>query len=185
MRGDGDYTVTGAGNGAKLTLGNGNQTVTLGNWANIITVGNGTSTISAGLGYTTVTAGSGNVTISAHGNGNTFDAGPGTNTMTVDTGTVRNVFKLNGAGQGLTTINGFALNNNDTLNVTRSLAGTNIAANLNNIGSFITATSDQTGTTLYVDPTGGSGTPIAFAFLSNVSVTVSQLVAKGVFSISS
>lgn len=184
VRGDGDYVVTGAGNSANLTLGNGNETVTLGGWSNLITVGYGTSVISAGLGYATVRSAGGNVTASSRGNANLFDVGPGTNVLTVDTGTVHNTFKLNGSGQGVTTINGFGTDRYDTLGLARTLSGTPASPDFSNIGSFITAATDSGGTTLYVDPAGGAGTPAAFAYLTNVSTTVSQLVAKGIFSLS-
>ena len=50
---------------------------------------------------------------------------------------------------------------------------------LTNVGKYITASASGGNTTLYVDPTGGHGTPYAFASLQGVSATVAQLVAQG------
>lgn len=184
MRGDGGYVVTGSGNADTLMLGNGNQTVVLTGWADSITTGNGNSTIVAGLGYATIRTGAGNATVSAHGNANVFDTGAGNNSLTVDTGAVHNTFKLNAGRQGVTTINGFGLSSYDTLDLTRTLAGTSVRHDLSNLTSYITAKTSGGSTTLYVDPTGGGGPATAFAVLTNVSATVGQLLGKGAFALS-
>lgn len=175
--GNGPQTVTLGGNANTVKLGNGNQTVTLTGWNGIVTVGTGTSVINAGLGFATVRA-AGNATISAGGSNNLFDAGPGANVMTVDPNGTRNSFVLNGYGQGLTTINGFAAARNDTLVLTRTLSGVSIASDLSNLGTYVRAVDGTAGTTLFVAPTG-TGNGYGFALLSGVhGVTVASLVSN-------
>lgn len=181
QEGPGNYIATGPGNGATVTLGDGNQTVNIGGWANIITVGTGTSVIAAGSGYETVRAVGGNVTISAHGNGNLFDAGPGTNMLTFDTGSVHNTAVLNGASEGVTTIKGFNLKGYDKLDLTRTLAGTKVAADFSDVTKYISARTSGADTILYVGPTGGSGgAPTAFARLVDVTTSVPKLLSNHV-----
>ncbi len=94
-------------------------------------------------------------------------------------GNGNDTFVLNAAGQGLDTIFGFALTNSDKLDLTRTLASVASSVDLTNVGTYITASTSGGNTTLYVDPTGGHGTPYAFASLQGVTATVAQLVAHG------
>jgi beta-glucanase (GH16 family) len=220
-RGDGSYTVTGDGNGASVTLGNGNQlvnltgtqsnTVVLGNGNdnitmsgnyNTLTAGNGNDTIqlsgagnvvSVGSGTSSIVGGSGNATITAAGGGqgdtitvagwnNVVDIGPGVNFIYTDgsnDGNGYDTLRLNGAGQGLDTITGFTPWDGDVLDLSRTLTGLNVAADLSNLGMFVSATSSNGNTTLYVDPSGGQGgTPVAFALLAGSVTTLATLVAN-------
>jgi hypothetical protein len=87
--------------------------------------------------------------------------------------------RLNGAGQGLDTIGGFTPWNGDVLDLSRTLAGMNVAPDLSNLGLFVSATSSNGNTTLYVDPSGGQGaTPVAFATLTGSVTTLATLVAN-------
>lgn len=173
--GAGNVTVIGPTGNSSVKLANGNHTVTLGGSGNSVTVGVGTSTINVGIGQGTVHADGGNVTIFASGWGNLLDAGPGMNF--IHGGSGNDVFVLNGANQGLDTIFGFTLTNHDKLDLSRTLGSVASAVDVTNVGKFITAASSGGNTTLFVDPTGGHGTPYAFASLQGVTATVAQLVA--------
>jgi beta-glucanase (GH16 family) len=182
--GAGNQTVTLTGTNDTVTTGNGNQTITLAGTGNTVTVGTGSSTINAGTSGAVVhAAGGGTTTITAGGSGNLFDGGAGISFLVAD-GSTGNEFLLNGAGSSLmTTIKGFATTG-DTLDLQRTLAGTNILPDLSNLSSYITAAATGANTTLYVDPTGGHGTAQAFAVLSGVHTTVAQLQAANAFSLS-
>jgi Ca2+-binding RTX toxin-like protein len=175
--GKGNVVVTGPNTNSTIKLGDGNDTVTLAGSGNSVTVGVGTSTVNVGNGQGTVHAGGGNVTILASGWNNLLDAGPGMNFLHGGNG--NDTFVLNAAGQGLDTIFNFALANSDKLDLTRTLAGVASSVDLTNVGTYITASTSGGNTTLYVDPTGGHGTPYAFASLQGVTATVAQLVAHG------
>jgi beta-glucanase (GH16 family) len=175
--GKGNVVVTGPNANATIKLGDGNDTVTLAGSGNSVTVGVGTSAINVGNGQGTVHAGGGSVTILASGWNNLLDAGPGMNF--IHGGNGNDTFVLNAAGQGLDTIFGFALANSDKLDLTRTLASVASSVDLTNVGTYITASTSGGNTTLYVDPTGGHGTPYAFASLQGVTATVAQLVAHG------
>jgi beta-glucanase (GH16 family) len=220
-RGDGNYTVTGNGSGASVTLGNGNQvvnltgsqsnSVVLGNGnsivtmsgsynkitagngddtiqlsgsSNVVSVGSGTSTIVGGSGHATITAAGGGQgdTITVSGWSNLVDIGPGLNFINTNgnnSGSGYDTLRLNGAGQGLDRITGFTPWNGDVLDLSRTLAGLNVATDLSNLGTFVSATSSNGNTTLYVDPSGGQGgTPVAFAVLEGSVTTLSTLVAN-------
>ena len=87
--------------------------------------------------------------------------------------------RLNGAGQGLDTITGFTPWNGDVLDLSRTVAGPNVAVDLSNIGTYISATSSNGNTTLYVDTSGGQGeTPASFALLEGTATMLSTLVAN-------
>jgi hypothetical protein len=192
--GAGNYTVSGTASSSQLTLGAGNQTVSLtgagnsvvtgaGNQAitlagtgNTVTIGAGTSTVNTGSGKSIVHAAGGDVTIAAAGAGNLLDSGPGMSFLNTD-GSASNTFVLNAAGQGLTTITGFNQAGHDILDLARTLAGTDISSDLSNIASYVTSSVTGGNTTLFVDPTGGHGTPDAFAVLNNVTTSVGQLLA--------
>ena len=157
VRGNGSFTVTGDASNGRLTLGNGDQTVDLTGGGDTIAVGAGSSTITA------------------LGAGNTISAGPGMSFITAD-GSSGNAFLTGAAGRGVLSISGFATG--DTLDLAATLAGANVAADLSNLGSFVTATSSGGSTTLLVDPTGGHGVASAFAVLTGVNTTVANLVAN-------
>jgi len=175
--GKGNVVVTGPNANSTIKLGDGNDSVTLAGSGNSVTVGVGTSTINVGNGQGTVHAGGGSVTILASGWNNLLDAGPGMNF--IHGGNGNDTFVLNAAGQGLDTIFGFALANSDKLDLTRTLASVASSVDPTNVGTYITASTSGGNTTLYVDPTGGHGTPYAFASLQGVTATVAQLVAHG------
>jgi Ca2+-binding RTX toxin-like protein len=105
-----------------------------------------------------------------------INAGPGMNFLNGGTGS--DTFYLNGPNQGLDTITGFSPTIHDVLNLSRTLAAATTAVDLTNVGNFITAVASGGNTTLYVDETGGHGTPVAFAVLDGVTTTVAQLVAN-------
>jgi len=131
----------------------------------------------------TVHAAGGDVTISATGANNLFDPGPGMSFLNAD-GSSGNVFMLNPAATGsLTTISGFDVAAHDILDLSRTLAGTSAASDLSNVASYITAVTNGNATDLYVDPTGGYGTPMAFAVLNGVQTSVAALQAAGDFSL--
>jgi hypothetical protein len=155
--GSGNYTVSGSASGSSILLGAGDQTVSLTGGADTIVVGDGGSTISA------------------LGGGNMIRAGAGMNFITTD-GSSGNVFYVDGAGQGTTTINGFNTVG-DVLDLTSALSGLAIAADLSNLGTYVTASVAAGNTTLWIDPTGGSATPAAFVVLNGISATLPQLVA--------
>jgi beta-glucanase (GH16 family) len=180
----GNDTITMAGNYNKVTAGNGNDTIQLNGVGNVVSVGSGTSTIIGGSGNETITAaggGSGDM-ITVSGWNNVVDIGAGYNFIYTDGnngGNGYDTLRLNGAGQGLDTITGFSPWNGDVLDLSRTLAGLNVASDLSNLGTFISATSSNGNTTLYVDPSGGQGaTPVAFAVLEGSVTTLSTLVAN-------
>jgi hypothetical protein len=154
LRGAGNYTVTGNANGGTLTLGDGNDSINL--------TGGGD----------TITVGAGNSTITALGANNLITAGPGMSFITVDM-SAGNKFVTNAAGQGLETISGFT--SGDVLDLAHTLAGLNVASNLSNLGSYVTAVTQGGSTTLLVNPSG-SGTASAFVQLNGVNTTVAGLV---------
>jgi hypothetical protein len=179
--GAGDQTITLAGNRNTVTVGKGNDTITLSGTGNtVIDTGvSGTSTIHAGSGGNTVrvTGGTDHITIDATGAGNLFDAGPGLNFLNAD-GSAGNRFLLNAATRpdlSLTTITGFNPAG-DILDLKRTLAGADILPDLSNLGSLVTAAFSGANTILYAAPAGG-GSPVAFAALDGVHVTVAQLLA--------
>jgi beta-glucanase (GH16 family) len=173
--GKGNVVIIGPNGNSTVKLADGDDTVTLGGSGNNVTVGVGTSTINVGIGQGIVHAGGGSDTIIATGWNNLLDAGPGMNF--IHGGNGNDTFVLNAAGQGLDTIFGFAVSNSDKLDLTRTLASVAPSVDLTNVGSYITASTSGGNTTLYVDPTGGHGTPYAFASLQAISATVAQLVA--------
>ena len=177
--GDGNHTVTLTGTADTVVTGNGNQTITLAGWSNIVSIGTGTSTLTIGIGYAKIHTDGGDVSITAHGNANVIDAGAGTNTIAIDSGSVHNTVFMNASGQGLTTLTGFSTSHYDVLDLTRTLAGTNIASDLSNIGAFVTASASAAGTTLSIDPTGGGGSAYAFGFLAGTSTSLAALVQNG------
>jgi hypothetical protein len=181
--GAGNQYVTLTGGGNTVTAGNGNQTIARSGTGNTITVGVGTSTINAGSGQDIVHAAGGYITVNATGGGSLFDIGPGMSFVNAD-GSANNVFMLNPAvanGQ-LLTITGFNAAANDILDLHRTLAGTNILPDLSNVGSLITSSFSGANTVLYAAPAGG-GTPLPFATLNGVHVTVAQLQAAHDFSL--
>jgi hypothetical protein len=180
--GNGNQYVTLTGTNDTIVTGTGNDTIGLSGFGNTITVGAGASYITAGSSSDTVHAAGGGVHIYAYGGNNLLDGG-GLSFLNTD-GSANNKFVLNSAGQGLTTISGFNTANSNILDLQRTLAGTNILPDLSNLASFITAVTASGNTTLYVDPTGGSGTPTAFAVLSGVQTTVAALQALHEFSLS-
>jgi hypothetical protein len=181
--GNGNQYVTLTGTADTVVAGNGNDTITLSGTGNSVTIGSGTSTINAGAGNAVVHAAGGNVTINASGAGNLFDGGTGMSFLNAD-GSANNKFVLNAGGQGLTTITGFNPTAGDMLDLQRTLAGTTILPDLSNIANFVTAITSAGSTTLYVDPTGGHGTPVAFAVLKGVQASIAQLSAAHQFSLS-
>jgi beta-glucanase (GH16 family) len=175
--GPGNITFSGSTGNSTVHLADGDHIVTLGGSGNTVTVGVGTSIIRAGIGQAIVHAGGGSDTIYVSGWNNLLDAGAGMNFLHGGRG--NDTFVLNGAGQGLDTIWGFSTTNSDKLDLTRTLANVASQVDLTNVGSYITASTSGGNTTLYVDPTGGHGTPYAFALLEGVSATVQQLVGHG------
>jgi hypothetical protein len=138
-------------------------------------LGVGKATVNIGTDSEVIRTAGGNATVTVGGAYNLVDLGTGTNT--INSGSRLSTFKLNGAGQGLTTINGFAPTAGNVLDLTRTLAGVSIASDLSNISKYITSSVANGSTSLYVDPTGGTGTPYAFLSLQGVSTSVSALVA--------
>ena len=177
---DGNFVITQTGgSGNKVVLLDGNNTVTLSGYYNTVTVGTGSNVITLGggiAGGAVVHAGDGDDIISVSGSRNLIDGGAGNNLLIGGAG--NDTFILHGAGQGLDRIAGFGLRNGDMLDMTRTLAGTAIAADLTNIGRFVSAVTAGGSTTLYVDPTGGRGAADAFAVLQGVSTTLAALVAQ-------
>ena len=104
-----------------------------------------------------------------------IDVGAGLSFITTDAST-GNTFELNAPGEGLETISGF--NAGDVLDLSRTLAGSSVASDLSNLGSYITTVSNGGSTTLLADPSGG-GAGTAFAQLTGVTTTVASLVANG------
>lgn len=167
-----------------ITAGIGNDTIQLNGVGNVVSIGSGTSTIVGGSGNETITAaGGGNGdTVTVSGWNNVIDIGPGLNFIYTDgndSGNGYDTLRLNGAGQGLDTITGFTPWDGDVLDLSRTVAGLNVAADMSNLGTFISATSSNGNTTLYVDPSGGQGgTPVAFAVLEGSVTTLATLVAN-------
>jgi hypothetical protein len=62
------------------------------------------------------------------------------------------------------------------LDLTRTLAGISIASDLSNVSKYVTSSVAGGSTTLFVDPTGGAGTPSAFVTLQGVTTSVGALL---------
>ena len=179
--GDGSVNVTGQGVSATVTLGDGNHTISLTGSYNTVTLGTGQATVNLGSNSGTVHTAGGGANVTVSGAYDTVDLGAGTNTVN---STARlSTFMLNGSGQGLTTINGFTPLANNALDLTRTLAGVDIAGDLSNLSNYITSSVSSGSTTLFVDPTGGAGTPYAFVTLQGVSTSVSALLAAHDFKV--
>jgi beta-glucanase (GH16 family) len=182
--GNGNDSITMSGDYNAITAGIGNDTIQLNGVGNVVSIGSGTSTIVGGSGNETITAaGGGNGdTVTVSGWNNVIDIGPGLNFIYTDgndSGNGYDTLRLNGAGQGLDTITGFTPWDGDVLDLSRTVAGLNVAADMSNLGTFISATSSNGNTTLYVDPSGGQGgTPVAFAVLEGSVTTLATLVAN-------
>jgi beta-glucanase (GH16 family) len=175
--GDGNVSIGGGTTGsATVTLLNGNDTVTLGGGGNSVTLGRGTSTVIAGTGEATVHTGGGSSTITASGWNNLLDAGPGMNFLNGGFG--NDTFVLNGVGQGLDAIVNFQIGN-DVLDLTRTLAGLPLAADLSNIGLFVSTQVQGANTKIMVDPTGHGGLGQTIGLLSGVTTSFSSLLAFG------
>ena len=172
----GNDSITLSGGGNTVALGVGNQTVNLNGYGNTVTTGQGTSSIKALGGGATIHSLGGSNIITVSGTNNILDSGPGSSVLNGGAG--NDVFIMNGATQGKDTINGFKLGIADVLDLTRTLAGTAVAADLSNIGRFIQSTTSGGNTTLYVDPTGNGGSPYAFATLQGVTTTIGTLLAQ-------
>ena len=173
--GSGDITFSGSTGNSTVNFGDGNDSITMGGSGNSVTVGTGTTTINAGIGQAVIHAAGGSDTVNVSGWGNLIDAGPGINFLHGGSG--NDTFVLNGPGQGMDTIWQFSLTNNDKLDLTRTLGSVAPAVDLTNVGSYLSAVISGNTTTLYVDLTGGHGTPSAIATLEGVATTVAQLVA--------
>jgi beta-glucanase (GH16 family) len=173
--GNGNVSLSGTTGLATVTLLDGNDTLTLGGNSNTVTIGRGTSVIVSGTGNAIVHTGGGASTISAGGWTNLLDAGSGMNFLHGGLG--NDTFVLNGAGQGLDTITGFI--NNDVLDFTRALSGLPIAADLSNIGLFVSTQVQGTATTILIDPTGTGGSAQAVASLVGVNTSLAGLLAHG------
>ena len=193
--GTGAVVVNGAATtgGTTITLGNGADTVTLSGSNNVVTVGTGASTITVGnstaygskitTGGALATGGTVNVTIV--GKSNTVDLGAGTNVVTSTAGGTGDRFIVNGSGQGLTTISGFAIGG-DSLDLTRTLASTGIGTDLTKIATYVKASAANGGadTLLSVDPTGSGAAGYGFVLLKGVvasNTMISDMLAKNDF----
>ncbi len=175
--GNGTTIISGTTGNSSVTLGDGNSQVTMGGSGNSVTVGVGTSIINAGIGQSTVHTGGGNDTITVSGWGNLLDAGPGTNILNGGNG--NDTFMLNGVNQGSDLLTGFKVAAHDVLDISRTLAGASGTVDLTNVGNYITASQSGGNTILSVDPTGGHGTPYAFATLQGVVTDIPTLLSYG------
>lgn len=175
--GNGNYTITGMLGNAIISLKDGNDTVTLGGSGNSVTTGKGNSAIITGIGQASVHTGGGGSTISVGGWNNLLDAGSGMNVLNGGRG--NDTFVLNGAGQGLDTITGFKTTNHDVLDFTRALSGLPLAADLSNIGRFVSTQFQGGATAIMIDPTGGASSPQMVAMLGGVHTSLAELLSQG------
>ncbi len=105
---------------------------------------------------------------------NVFDAGAGINFLNgLQAG---DIFRLNGSGQGLDMISGFSLVNGDVLDLHRALAGLAVASDQSNLGQYITTSTTNGNTTLYLDVQGG-GHGSAIGVLQNVTTNLDGLIS--------
>ncbi len=73
---------------------------------------------------------------------------------------------------------GFTATNYDVLDFTRALSGLPLAADLSNIGQFVSTQFQGGATAIMIDPTGGGGSPQLVAMLGGVHTTLAELLSR-------
>ncbi len=204
MGGAHDRTEIQAGSGgATVIAGNGNMEISASGANNSVSVGTGNDIIVLGnpggghgedrrhghmpaatatpVTADTVNLGNGVNLVFLGGSGNIIRDGNGTDTIFA-TAAGNDSFLLNGAG-GTDTIGGFSLTNGDKLDLTQILAGTSLAADLSNLGGFVTVGSQADlrhagwiDTTLSIAGTVGTAN---VTLLNTGSMTLANLVSAG------
>ena len=164
VTGDGNMIIGAGGANNTITVGNGNTFITLGGGdhggpfggfggrglddgdaiGNCGTIGSGGTVATPGTVTVPVTSdvlhlGNGTNMVFLGGSGNTIYDGTGTDNIRA-TSAGNDTFVLNAAG-GTQTIGGFSLTNGDTIDASKILTGVTIAADLSNIGNYVTLAS--------------------------------------------
>jgi hypothetical protein len=174
--GDGDDTVV-AGNGSITVAATGaDNNVTLGNGHDTIVLGGGMSDGSSTVPVTndTVNLGTGTSLLFLGGSGNTVTSSGGTDTIRAVVG-IDNTFVVSATG-GSEKISGFSLTNGDEINLTRALAGVDLAQDLSNLGSYVSVMTKTVGSAVdtILKITGGSATE-RVTLVNSGTITLSDL----------
>jgi hypothetical protein len=152
--GDGDNFVAVAGH-RTVTVGNGNNTIAMENDGNVLTTGSGNNTITVGpplakvahdhavaITADTLNLGNGRNTLFLYGSGNTINLGSGSLTST-ELYASNNTYVLAQAGGSLG-ITRFAASQGDRLDLSKILAGVDLAPDLSNLANFVSVSAVTT-----------------------------------------
>jgi len=203
VTGDGNMIIGAGGANNTITVGNGNTFINLGGGghgehggpgydddaignggtiANCGTIASGGTVVTPGTVSIPVTSdvlhlGNGTNMVFLGGSGNTIYDGSGTDTIRA-TSAGNDTFVLNAAG-GTQTIGGFSLTNGDKIDASKILAGVTIAADLSNIGTYVTLAtvtdahnSAWTDSVLTIKGAGGTDT---LTLVNTGSITLADL----------
>jgi hypothetical protein len=146
--GDGRNIVSAAGGNNNVTVGNGANNITLSGQGNVLTTGSGSNTITVGtpadiashqttvqISSATLNLGSGKNMVFLNGAGSTVNAGSGTTTVT-ETAGGNNTYVLAKAG-GTLGVTGFDATHGDHLDLSKILAGINLAPDMSDLGNYV------------------------------------------------
>jgi hypothetical protein len=136
----------------------GDHMVFIGGTGDAVSLTGGTESVMAFQGGNSITTGSGNDSIRIAGSGNVVNAGAGTNTIS-DSGS-NNTIVLPSAG-GNDVIQGYVLQNGDTLDLRSALSSTSWDGTEGNIGKYLSVTTVNNGAVISLSNGSGSGSAIA------------------------
>lgn len=189
--GTADVTFIRAGSGdATVIAGDGNMIISAAGANNSITVGTGNDIIhlnggdddegSTSITASSLTLGDGTNLVFLEGNGDTIRDGAGTDRiMAVEASNER--FVVNAAG-GTIEIAGFTTTNGDVLDLSAILAGAAVAANLSNLGDFVTlATAPDSRHAAWTDTTltiTGPGATASVTLVNAGTLALADLIAS-------
>jgi hypothetical protein len=153
-----------------------------------VTVGKGNDTIGLGIGGTsgsgsvvpvtndTVNLGAGSNMLFLGGSGNSVVSSGGTDVINAFGG-IDNTFVVSATG-GLERISGFSPTNGDTLNLTKALAGIDLAYDLPNLGTYISVGAKTIGSGIdTILKIYGSDATATVTLVNSGAITLTQLIS--------
>ncbi len=167
--GDGNNTLVAGQGNENIVAGAGNNTIIADGYNNRITVAGGASDIIAGRGNETVDVGSSTATITLDGYANVVIGGQ---SHVIVSGGADNTYQINGFGDdGGMTINGFAMNNGDVLDLSTVMSHTDWNHEANTLSNYLNVSEHGNDTVISVSSGGASGHFATAATLQNIGPT--------------